>query len=158
LRYTGAMAQRCMQVLIAAVAARHEYQSIELYEQDEMASHAGPVHTPCNDKHSTHEQHSQEIQVGPFPGFSQPKACAPAEQSRAVPSRNIRGSSVDKRAPGELSNWEKRLNSAQERLQLMRLEREQWYAMASAADSARKRRHTGTKRCELGHVLRAPTV
>lgn len=103
-----------------------------------MTSRGSPAHASHSDNHAG--SHHRETGAGPFPGFSQP-----ASECR-------QDSNLGRRASGELSCWEKRLKGAQEKLQLMRLEREQWYAMASAADSAKKKPHSGVKltnSCEL---------
>lgn len=100
-----------------------------------MDSSGRAMHAPH--KLAASQHHYQQHETGPFPGFSHSETVS--DQS------NI----LDRRAPGELSCWEKRLKSAQEKLQLMRMEREQWYAMASVADSAKKQSQKGISLCTL---------
>lgn len=99
--------------------------------QEDMGSSAGACRAPHGDKLAASQHHHQQAGTGPFRGLSNPGAASGQD------------SNSGRKASGDLSCWEKRLQNAQEKLELMRLEREQWYAMASAADSAKKTSHKG---------------
>lgn len=60
------------------------------------------------------------------------------------------GDNTKRHTDAEPARWEKRLKSAQEKLQLMRLEREQWYAMAKSTDSELGCQDPHTPTCSNG--------
>jgi hypothetical protein len=72
-----------------------------------------------------HPRKPAEGASGPFPGFTT------GDRDGGV--RRDSHSHGASRTSGDVAAWELRLKCAQDKLQLMRLEREQWHAIAAAA-------------------------